>query len=139
MPAGFDSCRATMPQLSARLRELAGGSTATTMRLNGGASWTRALSSMSRVHSASLRSSSDLAVELLTPQSRAGILRDDAFEKGRREIGGVLARQARVTTLVGWAISFFSSGSGRGVVVTSCRGQSPRRKPNCSMSQVSLA
>ena len=35
----------------------------------------------------------DLAVELLTPQSRAGILRDDAFQKGRRKIGGVLARQ----------------------------------------------
>ena len=26
---------------------------------------------------------------------------------------------------------------GRGVVVTSCRGVSPRRRPNCSMSQVS--
>ena len=35
----------------------------------------------------------DFAVEFLASQSRAGILRDDAFEKGRRKIGGVLARQ----------------------------------------------
>ena len=61
----------------------------------------------------------DLAVEFLPPQSRAGILRDDAFQKRRRKIGGVLARQGARHDARRMAISSCRSGSGRGVVVTS--------------------
>lgn len=44
------------------------------------------------------------------------------------------------TSLVpGSVISRFSTGTGRGVVVTSCRGSAPSRSPNCSMSNVSSA
>jgi hypothetical protein len=39
----------------------------------------------------------------------------------------------------GSASSRFSSLVGRGVVVTSCRGRSPSRSPNCSMSQAASA
>ena len=43
----------------------------------------------------------------------------------------------RVNTVSASPISAFRSGTGRGVVVISCRGRSPSRRPNCSMSQVS--
>lgn len=44
---------------------------------------------------------------------------------------------ARETTVPTSPISRFSSGVGRGVVVTTSRGCLPRRRPNCSMSHVS--
>ncbi len=43
----------------------------------------------------------------------------------------------RVTAVRASESSALISGIGRGVVVTTWRGASPKRKPNCSMSQVS--
>ena len=128
-----------MPHLSARLCEATGGSTATTMRASGGALSIRARSIMSRDHRASARSST-IAPSISWRPSRV----PPYFSSmARRKSGGrfaALARVvARVTTWAGSAISFFRSASGRGVVVTMTRGHSPRRSPNCSMSQTSCA
>jgi hypothetical protein len=46
---------------------------------------------------------------------------------------------ARVTIVPGSPRIRFSSGIGRGVVVTIWRGLSPSLRPNCSMSQVASA
>ena len=46
---------------------------------------------------------------------------------------------ARVTAVFGSAISRLISAIGRGVVVMTCRGRSPRRSPNCNMSNVASA
>ena len=82
----------------------------------------------------------DLAVEFLAAEPRAGIARDHRVEKRRRQMQRVGdASPACVTAVVGSAISRLSSAIGRGVVVMTCRGRSPRRSPNCSMSKVASA
>ena len=82
----------------------------------------------------------DLAVELLAAEPRAGVARDHARRGTPAPDCCALARvPARVTAVAGSAISRLSSAIGRGVVVMTCRGRSPRRSPNCSMSKVASA
>ena len=63
---------------------------------------------------------------------------DDGVEEGLGEVGAVVvgAPRVRATPWPSRASRSRISGIGRGVVVTTCRGSSPSRNPNCSMSQV---
>ena len=130
---------ATMPQASARFDEEAGGSTATTMRISGGAASHPArfdhVARPERIGAVL----DDVAVEFLPPEPRAGIAAPTTVSRkaGARfaALSDVRARDDRDAS--GRRGSRLSSGIGRGVVVTSWRGCAPRRRPNCSMSQVS--
>ena len=127
-----------MPQASAPGRAEPGGSMPTTMRMSGGARATRAASIEAARPQRVGALLDDLAVDLLAPQPRAGIARQDHLvEEGGRQMRGVgLRAAARVTAVRGSATSRLISAIGRGVVVTSWRGRAPSRRPNCSMSKV---
>ena len=79
----------------------------------------------------------DLGVELLAAEPRAAIAADDRARgkpaRDWRALAAVAARRHRASA--DRPAALFISGIGRGVVVTTCRGASPSRKPNCSMSQ----
>ena len=82
----------------------------------------------------------DLAVELLAAEPRAAIAREHRLdETPATDAVHSPAVPARVSAVVGSAISRLSSAIGRGVVVMTCRGRSPRRSPNCSISKVASA
>ena len=83
------------------------------------------LEASARVHSASGAVLDQLAVEFLPPEPRAAIARHARAPRkpGARLRGIVAPSSCRVTTVAGSASSRFSSGVGRGVVVTSWRGR----------------
>ena len=81
----------------------------------------------------------DLAVELLAAEFRAGIAVEHRVDEGRRQMLRIRPVPARVTAVDGSAINRLRSVIGRGVVVMTCRGRSPRRSPNCNISKVASA
>ena len=129
-----------MPQASARCRAEAGGSTATTMRASGGAlADAAALDQRARPQRVGALLD-DLAVE--SPAGRAACrhsARPPCRETPAPDCRRWRASPRASPPVAGSAISRLISAIGRGVVVITCRGRSPRRSPNCSMSKVASA
>ena len=65
--------------------------------------------------------------------------RRSALRNDGARLAAFASVRARLMAVAGSASRRFSSGIGRGVVVTTWRGRSPRRRQNCSMSQASAA